>query len=256
MAMARPLAMVIIVPAFAAFATTMLLRSAIVFALALPLLPAVVAGVSLDGGPGGALGNAESALPSTLLLMPKEVLLGVVLGLLLGLPFWAAQAAGDFIDNQRVASSGTLLDPSAGALATVTGTFFTIVLIAIFYAGDGLRSLLSVLYASYRIWPVEQLLPTWPGDAGAALLEILDGILRLGLLLAAPVVLLLLAVDFVLGMVGRFAPQLNVFDLSLSAKSAIFLVALVLYWSFLAGDLQGLLDWRGLLQNTSGARLP
>jgi type III secretion protein T len=249
LAMARPMAIVIIVPAFTRLAMTQLLRSAVVFALALPLLPHLVLA-------SGAVTASASPLP---LLIVKEALIGGALGLAIGLPFWAAQAAGDFVDNQRAASAGTLFDPSSGAPATVTGTFFTVVLVAIFYSGGGLRSLLEVLYGSYRVWPAEVLLPQWQGDAGAlgdALLAILDGIVSLGLLLAGPVILLLLAIDFVLGMVGRFAPQLNVFDLSLSAKSAAFLVALLIYWGFLAQDLEDLLDWRSLLRTPLGVPLP
>ena len=246
LAMARPMAIVIIVPAFTRLAMTQLLRSAVVFALALPLLPHLVLA-------SGAITAPASPLS---LLIVKEALIGGALGLAIGLPFWAAQAAGDFVDNQRAASAGTLFDPSTGAPATVTGTFFTVVLVAIFYSGGGLRSLLEVLYGSYRVWPAEVLLPQWRGDLGDALLAILDGIVSLGLLLAGPVILLLLAIDFVLGMVGRFAPQLNVFDLSLSAKSAAFLAALLIYWTFLAQDLESLLDWRSLLRAPLGVPLP
>jgi type III secretion protein T len=45
-------------------------------------------------------------------LTSKELFLGLLIGLLAGLPFWAAQNCGELIDTYRGSSAGNLFDPS------------------------------------------------------------------------------------------------------------------------------------------------
>ncbi len=237
---ARAIAMATVLPIFSRLGLTGLLRNAVMIAIALPMLPQATADLaSLTP-----LGPAQ-----TLILVAKEAIIGVLLGLLFGVPFWAVEAAGEIVDMQRGVNGAYLLDPNASGQASPIGTLFVMVLLALFFAGNGLGLLAEALYRSYALWPVTAVLPPFTGETPALLLGLLDRVVRLALLLAAPLVIVMLLGDITLAVIGRMAPQLNVFDLSLSVKTAALLLVLPVYAVFLVpyfaeslGSIHGVLD--------------
>jgi type III secretion protein T len=67
--------------------------------------------------------------------------------------------------------------------------------------------------------------------------------------LGAPMLIICFLVDFGMGMMNRFAPQLNVFFLSMPIKSGLSMVLLIIYWSVLFTVLkQGLKEQQLLLE--------
>ena len=82
----------------------------------------------------------------------------MLLGYLSGMLFWTIQCAGFFIDNQRGASmaEGPIRCPANGT--SPLGSFFSRAPSTCFSTGAFL-ALLGVVYASYEIWPVTQLIP-------------------------------------------------------------------------------------------------
>jgi type III secretion protein T len=99
--------------------------------------------------------------------------------------------------------------------------------------------MMVTLFESYAIWPVLSPMPTL-ALGGAQLFEAEFGrIMLLGLLVSAPALVLLYAVDVVLGLVNRFAQQLNVFSLSMSLKAV---AATWIVWIQLASLVQLLED--------------
>lgn len=231
LAAARIYGVLLIMPVFTRTGITALLRGAVALALALPLVPVLMPLLEPAAPRGGAL----------ILLLAKEALIGVVIGIVLSVPFWAAEAAGEFIDQQRGSEAATIPDPSHTAEAGITGTLFVLTLTAIFFASGAMGLLLETIYESWRIWPPLDPLPTFSADAGLRALAILDRVMLLGLVLAGPVLIALLLAEFALALIGRFAPALNVFDLAMSVKGIVFVVGLPVYAIFLAGYLRDLL---------------
>jgi type III secretion protein T len=239
-AIARAVALAAVLPMFSWLGLTGILRNAVMIAIALPVVSQVTSELAV-------LTPLQPA--QVLMLVAKEAVIGILLGLLFGLPFWAVEAAGELIDMQRGVNGAYLLDPNASGQASPVGTLFVLVLLALFFAGNGLGVLAEALYASYALWPVTQLLPPFTGETPTLLLGLLDHVVRLGLLLAVPLVIVMLLADIALAVIGRMAPQLNVFDLSLSVKSAALVLVLPIYAIFLVpyfndslGSLRGVLD--------------
>jgi type III secretion protein T len=230
LATARLGGLVLIFPVFARVGLTGLVRGGIVVGLALPLLPAVLSQI-----------DAAAPLGPFLLvaLVFKEALVGFLLGMLYGVPFWGAQAGGDIIDQQRGANQATLNEADNLEEASVTGTLFVLVLIMLFVVSNGFHLLLGGVYDSYLIWPARNFLPNLSTQSAWALVSLLDRVMLLGLVIAGPVIAALFLVDLSLGLVNRFAPQLNVFNLSLAAKSFVYAVVMPLYVLFLMDQLHG-----------------
>jgi type III secretion protein T len=182
-ALARMIGMMSIMPLFTRMRLTGMLRSGAAIALSVPIIPAIAS----------MLPQMEP-VPTFLLLviMLKEVLIGLVLGLVLGIPFWAAETAGDIVDLQRGASMGVLLDPMMSHETSPTGTLLAVIMLAIFLAAGGLELVLTVQYRSYELWPLDQFAPTFSADAADLLLEVLDRVFGMALILAFPLIVGLL----------------------------------------------------------------
>ena len=92
----------------------------------------------------------------------------------------------------------------------------------------------ATLYESYAIWPVQNVLPRIGLETAMSLARTLDQVLGYTLLVAGPVVILLLLVDICVMLIGRFAPQLNAYDLAPLVKNIAFMIFMVLYLTYLA----------------------
>ena len=104
--------------------------------------------------------------------------------------------------------------------------------------------MLSGIFESYRVWPVFSLLPKLDTSFLLFFLKQIDNLMQLIVLFAAPILIAIFISEFGLGLINRFAPQLNVFFLSMPIKSGIACFLMILYlgvlYTFLKGQLLGL----------------
>ncbi len=169
-----------------------------------------------------------------LLVVVKELLIGLVIGFLLGVLFWAAESLGALIDNQRGASMAVGSDPLSGGQMTPYASLFFQSVAMLFFQSGAFVSFIGMLLESFAVWP---LFSPVPGLTGQGLYNLMlmqaDLVLRLAVTLGAPVLALCFLTDFCLGLINRFAQQLNVFVLSMPIKSGVVLFVLVVYVSTL-----------------------
>ena len=209
-------------PMFSAGALPVSVRASIVAGLSVCLLPML--------GASNLQTLAQLSAASAVTLLLKEVALGFVLGWVGSAGFWAVHAAGAIIANQAGLSMAFTIDPLQGDDSSLVGGFLVQVLSIIFIASGGLLVLLGALYESFAVWPVIDLAPrvnplVWL-DTGIQVIRLL---MELALRVAAPFVLLMLLVEVSLGLLGRYAPQLNVFFLALPIKAVVLVVMLLVY---------------------------
>jgi type III secretion protein T len=224
LATARSLGLVIVVPIFTRLGLTGVIRSAVAVAIALPMLRPAYDVVVSAGGP-TTFGFAA--------IVAKELATGLVIGVLLGVPFWAADVAGEIVDLQRGSTMAQLVDPLSIGESSLNSTLFSLAIITIFFTTGGFIVFLDVFYRSYALIPLGAVAPVLGTGAGLFFLQLLDGILRTGLMMIAPVVLALLIADIMLAYLSRMSPQMHVFDLSMAIKNLLFSFLIVLYVTFL-----------------------
>jgi type III secretion protein T len=222
LALARPLALLGINPMFARLQIGSFIRGAVATGLALPMVPRVA--VQL---------HEASSTVAMLLLCAKEAVVGTVMGLLLGVPFWALDVAGDVLDAQRGATQGRLNDPAGFENVSISGTLLLMSGIALFVLTGGLETLTQLLYGSWSLWPPLGALPRVDAQTPRLLLGLLDRLTGQGMLLAGPIVVAMLLTDMAMMIVARVAPQLRTDDMVLSARNIVFVLALPLYAAFL-----------------------
>lgn len=223
-AMARATGIVIVMPLFVRTGITGMLRSGVVMAIAIPLLPYVFGELSRIETPGMLLVTS---------VIIKEGFIGFLLGIAFGLPFWGIEAAGDVIDFQRGSIGATMVDPSQASEASVTGTFLVLIMITLFIVVGGMMIVIETLYKSYAVWPIFDFTPELSLQSATLFFRLLDDLMRLAFVIAGPVVIAMFLGDAILASITRFAPQLNVFVLSMGVKSAIFVALMPIYAMFL-----------------------
>lgn len=193
------------------------------------------------------LGISSLAIPPILANMPpgepnhyifalvaaKEVLIGFFIGFFSAIPFWIAENVGNFIDNQRGATMGEVYSPLNGSQVSTLGIFFTQIVSTLFFVGGAIFILLTALYMSYGIWPVFGEWIQMTADAPIVILGSADEMLRMTIIISAPIILVMFLATIGLGFVNRTAPQLNVFFLSMPVKSALGIAFLVIYLAYI-----------------------
>src|SRR5690606_36210945 len=104
----------------------------------------------------------------------KEILLGILIGFLGGIPFWIAENVGNFIDNQRGATMGEVFSPLTGSQDSPIGLLMLQVVSVLFVVAGPFLAFLGVVYESYRIWPVLSAMPSFEPVFPMAFLGIAD----------------------------------------------------------------------------------
>ncbi|UFX44335.1 MULTISPECIES: type III secretion system export apparatus subunit SctT [Bradyrhizobium] len=223
---ARALGIMLVLPVFTRPRISGLVRGSLTIAIGLPCLAQIKLGLeALD---------PNTRLVSVTMLGLKEVFVGLLLGILLSIPLWSIQAVGDIIDTQRgISSQVAAEDPATHSQASGTGLFLGITAVTIFVLVGGLQTMVRSLYGSYRIWPVYQFLPAVTAQGAMQCLSLLDHIMLTTLLVAGPVLVLLLLIDVSVMMLGRFASQLKLNDLSPTIKNVAFGLIMVSYTVYL-----------------------
>jgi len=182
-------------------------------------------------------------------LLIKEFLIGILIGLLFGIPFWAAEVAGELIDLQRGSTMAQLVDPLSSGESSVMATLLTVMLITLFFMSGGFILMVDGYYHSYQLWPVTSFTPVFASSALLAVLSILDQIMRVGVLMVSPLLIALLVTDLMLAYLSRMAPNLHIFDLSLPVKNLFFTILMVIYIGFLIPMmLDQLAEFRGTVE--------
>lgn len=183
-------------------------------------------------------------------LFLKEAMLGLLLGFLAAKMFWVALGIGTVVDNQRGSTIAESIDPSSHEQVSPTGQFLQQALIAVFYSTGGFLIFLTAMFESYSAWPVFTFYPTLHQSFPEFFLGQLDDITRLTVVLGSPLLITLFISEMGLGLINRFAPQLNVFFLAMPVKSLVAFIVMVFYLPFLVdyfsketGTADHLLDW-------------
>lgn len=236
LSMPRILGALTIVPLFGRSNLGGFNRAAVAAAFTVPLLPLVFAQNTTADAPGGWI----------LALIAKEAMLGFLIGFIVALPFWAAEALGFIIDNQRGASSASGSNPATGDEATPLAILTYQAYSILFLLLGGVELFLTLIYQSYVIWPTTAWLPQFGKDMPIYYLGLLDEMMKMSVLLAAPAMITMLLAELALACVSLFAPQLQVFFLAMPIKSGIAMFVLAIYFvtllDFMTPSIDGLKD--------------
>lgn len=216
------------VPFMASNILTGQLRVVVVFSLYLIVSPSIVAQLPH-------IATVKSIiLPHNLALAIKEGILGFLLGYLGAMVFWMIDSVGLFIDNQRGAAMAAQSDPISSNQTSPLGSLLFQCLVYIFFSSGAFLVFLNLIYKTYEFWPVHEFIPiNWKIQIPELFAKQVDWLMTSMMLLAGPIAVACLLTDVSLGLVNRFASQLNVYVLAMPIKSAVAAFLLLFYLKLL-----------------------
>ncbi|CAM4277013.1 flagellar biosynthetic protein FliR [Paenibacillus endophyticus] len=184
-------------------------------------------------------GMKQSIVPDAeyVLILFREILIGVLMGYVVYLFFTVVQTAGAFMDLQVGFAMANIVDPHTGTSAPLLGNFKYMLIIVIFLMMNGHHFLLTGLMDSYQWMPLDNVLFSrfMNGSITDFLLRTFSNTFLLAIQTAAPLIVAMFLTDAGLGFLTKSAPQFNVFVIGIPIKLIIGLFLLILLMPSLAG---------------------
>lgn len=237
--MARIMSIVILVPYLGGKNAPPEVKMGIGVTLALILWPTVLA-------------NATGPLPVApamfVLMMLKEVFVGLIIGYVAAEVFYTVEMAGQLIDMLRGANQIQTMIPELKERSSAFGNLQYQMLLALFLSVDLHHVFINALFESYIAIPINEM----PGlSAGFwplvdLVMRITADVLIIAVAMAMPVGIVCLIVEVGFGLLNRVAPQINAYFMAFPAKVMagimIFFVASQMIVEQMLGNAVGMLE--------------
>ena len=189
----------VIFPLFSGTSVPVRVRVALAGFLALVVAPGV----------GNRVDPANLQLLQLVVLLIGEITLGMFMGYLCRLVFYAVQLAGHFVSTEIGLQTSTVITPTDSVPVDVPAAVLNLLAMMLFLSLDVHHTLIIAFQQSYDILPI---------SGGALSNTLFDNItLRVGKIfmlavqIAAPLMAVGFLVSVVLMMLGRAVPQMNIF---------------------------------------------
>jgi flagellar biosynthetic protein FliR len=192
---------------------------------------AVLFSLALVPGAAGAVGAVPDSLVALGLVVGRNVLYGLAIGLVVQILFACVQIGGQVADTQMGFGFINLVNPFSQQQASVMGTFLQQMALTLFLLANGHLVLLGAMRDSF------QTLPLGAGGHAFAMpsvAAIIQSTFVLGIRIALPTIGILLTTDIALGLVARTVPQVNVFIVGAPAKIIVGMATMILILPVLA----------------------
>lgn len=178
-----------------------------------------------------------------ILLVLKEAVIGLLIGLIAYILLSAIQIAGNLIDIQMGFAIANIIDPQTGAQSPLMGQYlYTLSLLLLLYF-NGHHLILDGIFYSYQFVPLDQLtLGTGEPAAAEVVIKAFAAAFIIAFQIAAPVAAALFLVDVALGIVARTAPQFNIFVIGFPIKIGVAFIVLFILMGVMFQVIRRLFD--------------
>lgn len=171
-----------------------------------------------------------------IMLVLKEAITGLFIGIIAYIVMSAIQIAGGFMDFQMGFAMANIIDPQTGAQSPLLGQFLNSLAMLLLLALNGHHLLLDGIFYSYQFLPLDGL---WPAlhteNVVEFVLKTFVKTFAIAFQMSVPIVATLFLVDLALGITARTVPQLNIFVVGFPIKIGVsFLVLSIMMAVFVA----------------------
>lgn len=157
-------------------------------------------------------------------LFLQEAMIGLGVGLVMRMILGGVQLAGHLIGFQVGYSLVNVIDPQTAVQTATITVFLNFIAVVVFLILNGHHFIIMALAGSYT------LIPPLSAQFGARAFDVLTSsaatVWLIGLQLAAPMLLLLVLLDVVVGIIGRVAPQIPILIVAFPLKVLVGILAL------------------------------
>ena len=213
---ARLGAVLMVAPVWGEQAMPVMLRLAMALLVTAALAPALAATAPQPPA------DIIAAIP----LIVFEVIIGLILGLGARLMMSALQVAGATAGIASGLGFAQQVDPIASQPAAIFSGFFSLLGLLLIMSAGLHRVMLEAAADSYQIYPPGAFPPV--GDASSFMIDAVSNSFRLGIQIAAPVLVFSLIFNIALGLISRLIPQVQVFMTGLPLSIILSLAVIAL----------------------------
>ena len=150
---------------------------------------------------------------SLMLLLLRELLVGVMIGTVTRFIMSAAHVAGTIISMNTGLAAAQSFDPSQGGQSAIVSSMFNMFAVIMIFVTNTHHLLILALAQSYTNFPIGESIP-FSDFAGIALHYVATSF-ELGVQLASPFILYSLIFNVSLGLIAKLNPQFQVFFISM-----------------------------------------
>lgn len=182
-----------------------------------------------------------SEMPEQLIqLAIMELLIGVSLGFLTRLFFFAISMAGELISVAMGLGQGQLFNPMMGSMGNALEQFFTILSTLLYFSINGHHYLIDALVQSFQAVELARLSLNAAAFGSSTLLA--QQFFIIGIKMSAPVLISMAVIQVGIGLLSRAVPQINVLSTSASITIALGFVILFISLPLMVFQMTGVLD--------------
>ncbi|MFZ5650302.1 MAG: flagellar biosynthetic protein FliR [Bacillota bacterium] len=203
---ARLGAFIVTAPVFGGQYAPGVVKAGIAFVISLILLPNIA---PLQHDPAGGLFGLALAVF-------REVGVGLMMGLVCSMVLQVLNILGQLFDLHVGFMMSSIFDPVTGGQVTLTAKFLYLLGIVLFFILDGHHMLLAGVARSFQILPLDS--AVFSGSGALVLIKAFARMVTVAVQIAAPLIAVMLIIDVCLGLLGRTAPQMNIFMLGFPIK--------------------------------------
>lgn len=174
-----------------------------------------------------------------LVLSAKEMLFGILTGLVVRLFLSVIIIGGEIMDLQLGISMAKAFDPGTNASVSVTSSLLNVIFVIMFFVTNNHLTFISMTAQSLKILPVGTL--SFNSGFYAYIPELFSQILVFAIKLCLPLAVIEIVVTVAVGIIMRVIPQINVFVINIQFKLLIGMFVLVTLVPALTGYMESLI---------------
>ncbi len=175
-----------------------------------------------------------SSLAGYTVIVLKEALVGLLIGLAANICTSIVNFAGSIADMETGLSMVTLMDPTSRESTSITGVLYQYVLMLMMIATGMYRYLFGALADTFILIPVNGAVLR-ADSLVDSMLEFLSDYVIIGFRIVLPIFCSILLLNAVLGVLAKVAPQMNMFAVGIQLKVLVGLSVLFLTAGMLPG---------------------
>jgi flagellar biosynthetic protein FliR len=222
--------MIMLLPGLGELSVPVRIRLTIALLLAALLLPLHRQAYQID----------LTALGPVLLMLGKEILIGLILGMTARLAMSAVQVAGSIIASQLGLSFATAVDPVHGDHGALVGNFLSVLAVTMIFATDLHHLVIGALHDSYTLF-APGTIPLL-GDIAKLTTQTIAAAFKIGVQLSAPFLAFGLLFNLGLGVLSRLMPQMQVYFVGMPLSIWLGLLILLMVLGALMSTFLGSIE--------------
>ena len=160
-----------------------------------------------------------------LLILGREMIVGLFLGSLARALIAALQIAGEIIGFQTSLSSAQMFDPLNATQGSLIGSFLNVLGVFLIFAADLHHLLLMALVDSYVTFVPGDALPI--DDFSVTIVRTISGSFRLAMQMSAPFIVMGMLFYLGLGLLARLMPQVQVFFIAIPIQIILGILVMI-----------------------------